>query len=157
MVDKVFVCLVRTRDKGCELLVFRSHDEPGFEVTKGSVEPGESLLNAAFRELFEESGIGSVRVVAELGTTRWGREHQHFFLVETDVSVPETFRHTVTGDGPDCGRSYAFRWLPLSEDLERLLVQGCGAFARALLRTGQRASRSHGSEAEVHRRRRPSS
>jgi len=63
MVDKVFVCLVRTRDKGCELLVFRSHDEPGFEVPKGSVEPGESRLSATFRELFEESGIGSGRVV----------------------------------------------------------------------------------------------
>jgi len=134
MTEKVFIYVVRTSNEGRQLLVFHSHDEPGFEVPKGSVEPGETPTDAVHRELFEESGISAARIVDSLGVTQWRDETQHFFLVEVDVPLPNAFQHTVTGADADCGMRYGFLWLPLSADLDRALVQGCSRFVRELLR-----------------------
>ncbi len=134
MTEKVFIYLVRTSAVGRQLLAFRSHDEPGFEVPKGSVQPGETLTDAVCRELLEESGISAARIVDSLGVTRWQDESQHFFWVEIDRPLPDAFRHTVTGTDIDRGMRYDFSWLPLSANLERMLVQGCGRFIGELLR-----------------------
>jgi class 3 adenylate cyclase len=60
---KVFCYVVRTDGSEPQLLVLTSLDEPGFEVPKGAVESGETLEQAARREILEESGITAVRVV----------------------------------------------------------------------------------------------
>jgi len=79
---KVFSYVTRITDGVPELLVFDSLDEAGFEVPKGAVEGEESLEDAVHRELFEEAGIRSARVVQELGTIDWRGERQAFLLVE---------------------------------------------------------------------------
>ena len=130
---KSFAYVVR-RDIGePKLLVLESHDEPGLEVPKGGLEWGESFAEAALRELREESGITGARVLRELGLAWYGREEQRFLLVEAPDGLPETFDHTVTGQGVDQGFVYAFRWVPIDSELKRQLVQGCGACVDALM------------------------
>jgi len=132
-VRKVFAYVVRIDRAEPLLLVFESLDERGFEVPKGTVEAGETFAEAAVREVREEAGIEGVRVLRELGTTWYEGEDQRFLLLATPDGLPEAFEHTVTGDGIDGGLRYSFRWLPIDPALEAGLVQGCGAFADALI------------------------
>ena len=130
---KAFVYLVRADRPRPRLLVFDSLDEAGLEVPKGSVETGETLEEAALREVHEESGIERIRVVRTLGTTLYDREQQHFLLAEVEGKLPERFEHTVTGSGVDRDLRYCFRWIPVDRSLAERLVQGCGAFVDALI------------------------
>lgn len=131
--EKVFIYLTRVHESASQLLVFESHDEPGFEVPKGSVEPGESLSKAVQRELLEEAGITTIRIHKQLGSSRWQNEQQHFYLVEGAADLPDCFEHTVTGLGIDSGFRYHFQWLPVHANLTHRLVQGCNRFVGELL------------------------
>lgn len=135
MQNKVFIYLVRNQGTRAELLVLASHDEPGVEVPKGSVNPGESLKQAVFRELAEETGITSARIVKGLGSAVWQDENQHFFQLEATEVHPDTFEHTVTGNDVDHGLRYCFRWCRIDTDLATVLVQGCDRFIPELRRS----------------------
>jgi 8-oxo-dGTP pyrophosphatase MutT (NUDIX family) len=130
---KVFAYVVRTDRAPPGLLAFVSLDEPGFEVPKGAVEAGETLGQAALREIFEESGITGARIVRELGVTQWLDEEQHFFLLEAPPRLADGFEHVVTGQGIDAGFQYRYRWLEVERALSDQLVQGCDRFVEALL------------------------
>jgi phosphoglycolate phosphatase-like HAD superfamily hydrolase/8-oxo-dGTP pyrophosphatase MutT (NUDIX family) len=130
---KVFCYIVRSDGDRPRLLVFGSLDEPGFEVPKGTVEAGETLEQAARREILEESGITGVQLIKRLGSTNYLGEEQHFMLLKATKELPLSFTHRVTGEGIDQGFRYRFRWLDLSPTLHDVLVQGCQAFVGELL------------------------
>jgi protein-S-isoprenylcysteine O-methyltransferase Ste14/8-oxo-dGTP pyrophosphatase MutT (NUDIX family) len=130
---KSFAYVVRTDGAVPRLLVFESLDEPGLEVPKGSLEPGEAPADGALREAREESGLSRLRLVRQLGQTVWEDERQYFWLLEASGDLPDTFEHTVTGKDGDAGFLYRFSWLELGVELERLLVQGSDAFVGELL------------------------
>jgi 8-oxo-dGTP pyrophosphatase MutT (NUDIX family) len=130
---KSFVYLIRRDNRRPRLLVFASLDGPGLEVPKGGLESGETYAEAAIREVREETGIVGIRVLKDLGVVRHEGEEQHFLLAEAPSGPPESFEHAVTGRGVDAGLCYAFHWEPIDRDLAAKLVQGCGAFVRALL------------------------
>jgi 8-oxo-dGTP pyrophosphatase MutT (NUDIX family) len=131
-IEKVFVYVVAGRGQQSRLLLFASHDEAGFEVPKGAVEPEESLEAAARREVLEEAGITELELILRLGTTCWERERQHFLIARCPGTDSDPFTHTVTGDGVDAGFVYQFRWRPLSAVEPSDLVQGCGRFLAEL-------------------------
>jgi 8-oxo-dGTP pyrophosphatase MutT (NUDIX family) len=134
-VRKAFAYVTRRAASGRELLVFRSLDEPeGFEVPKGAVDPGETFEEGARRELFEETGLENLAVLAELGTTWYGDEEQRFFHFAAPSGVPARFAHTVTGRGGDAGGVYNLRFLPIDDRLAARLVQGSDAFVAVLRR-----------------------
>jgi 8-oxo-dGTP pyrophosphatase MutT (NUDIX family) len=130
---KAFVYLVRRDGPSPELLVFESLDEPGLEVPKGALEPGETFEEAGVREVFEEAGIGGIRILRRLGVRRYEEEQQTFLLAEAPERLPVAFEHTVTGDGIDAGLRYVFRWEPIDATLRDRLVQGCDALIEELL------------------------
>ena len=130
--QKVFIYLTRESDTGPELLVLRSHDEPGYEVPKGSVEPRETLEAAVARELQEESGIRTTAQPESLGATQWKDEEQHFFHLRATDPIPDRFAHRVCSQDEDHGFLYEFCWLPLDKHLSKRLVQGCNRFLPAL-------------------------
>ena len=77
--QKSFSYIIHASQAGPELRVFDSLEEPGLEVPKGSVQPGETPAQAAMREVREESGVTELALIRELGVTLWQDEEQHLF------------------------------------------------------------------------------
>jgi 8-oxo-dGTP pyrophosphatase MutT (NUDIX family) len=124
--DTVRVVVVDADDK---VLLFhtRDIDHPGlgewWELPGGGIEPGETHVDAAVRELHEEAGI--VADPARIGPANWRRRasfrHRRRRHLQNEVIVP--LRLTIPG--PDIDESnrldyehedyFAFRWWPTEE------------------------------------------
>ncbi len=82
---------------GDELLValIREGSQPGYVLPKGHVEPGESLDEAAAREVSEEAGLAGLTKLGELAVrerlnlkkTSWKRTHYFLYVVDPGSSV----------------------------------------------------------------------
>ena len=131
--QKSFSYVIRASQTGPELLVFDSLEEPGLEVPKGSVQPGETPAQAADREILEESGLTGLTLIRELGVTLWQDEEQHFFLFRADMPWPDRFEHVVTGQDGDRGMRYQYHWIAVTPALGQALVQGSNRFVRELM------------------------
>ncbi|WP_280191042.1 NUDIX hydrolase [Delftia sp. PS-11] len=106
-------CPVIIRDQGCiEILAFE-HPLAGFQLVKGTIEPGENSRDAALRELREESGLHASKVVADLGTWLSGYNDQIWAFHLCDAgSPPESWTHRTSDDG---GHDFKFFWHALSQ------------------------------------------
>ncbi|HJV29989.1 MAG TPA: NUDIX domain-containing protein [Gaiellaceae bacterium] len=119
--DRVLAYVTRERDGRKQLLVFEHRDHPaaGTQVPAGRLEPGEELEAALLRELEEESGLASARVVRKFGSFAPGKlPHgraytNHAFEVEAP-DAPEAWEHVVAGNGDDAGLVFLYRWVPLA-------------------------------------------
>ena len=131
--QKSFSYIIRLNQAGPELLVFDSLEEPGLEVPKGSAQPGETPVQAAMREVWEESGLRELTLIRELGVTLWQDEEQHFFLFRADEQLPDRFEHVVTGQDGDRGMRYQYQWIAVTPALCQSLVQGSNAFVGEMI------------------------
>ncbi|MFQ6486081.1 NUDIX hydrolase [Brachybacterium epidermidis] len=139
-VSQKVVCYVVQRDK---LLVF-THDElpltvTGVQVPAGSVERGETLEDAARRELEEETGLHASKL-RYLGSQEYDlrpmREEcavRHYFRAEVD-EYPAEERWSAAEIDPSAGGApvpWTCWWLPLQD--AHVLAGGFGALiGRAL-------------------------
>ena len=143
MLNKVLAYVVRTENHEHQLLVFEHAGAPesGLQVPAGTVEPGEAIEAALWRELFEESGLQppQVSLVARLGIfpqPEWGTT-RHVFLLQAAASLPHTWQHIVSGGAEDNGMNFEYRWAALSEppqlagNQDRWLPMIESTFARA--------------------------
>ena len=137
--EKVYVCTTQ----GDQVLVFRHVDAPeaGIQVPGGTVQPGESLPEAALREAFEETGLAGLEIVAALGEawfdmaakgTRGDLHHRHFFHLRSPEPLPITWRHEerFASDGSPA-ILFEFSWLPLAA-APAVLIAEMGALAHRL-------------------------
>ncbi len=134
------VCFV-TRGAN-ELLVFTGHNDGGVHVPRGTLELGESPLEAAKRELFEESGLQIDHAVS-LGRSSfqlaravrdkyppdhskqrqvWLYHHLHF---TAPPDAPDAWTHRVSAGSSDAGRLYHYSFQPL-ETVELAHEMGVG-------------------------------
>jgi ADP-ribose pyrophosphatase YjhB (NUDIX family) len=100
------------RRDGDRLLValVREDGFPEYILPKGHVEPGETLEQAAIREIGEESGLTDLSLVSKIGVsqrlnlkkTSWGTMHYFLFTTKQDHGTPTDTHH-----------SYALEWFPL--------------------------------------------
>lgn len=92
---RVAAYVIRQSAAGPELLVL-DHvgiPEAGTQVPAGGVRPGETLAEAAIREVAEETGLTGVKVVAQLGVSH--RPHPH-----SGQPRRTTYLHLAVEDGP---------------------------------------------------------
>lgn len=72
-----------------------------FVLPKGGVDPGESIREAAQREIHEEAGFSELKWLADLGVkarlngakTKWVTQHYFLFVTDQIESKPTDPRH----------------------------------------------------------------
>lgn len=139
--EKVTAYLTRLRNGVAQLLVFRDpgHADFGLVVPGGTVEQAESLEHALLREVREESGLESVRVLRHLGTVTYADAAgtpvvRHYFHGIVDGCCPDAFIHVVaSGDGDD-GWICRYFWLDVDRRSPPNLGGRLGDRLEALLR-----------------------
>lgn len=120
---RVAAYVIRRLGDGIQLLVIDHEGIPGVgtQVPAGGIRPAESRREAALREVKRLTGLGSVRVVTELGIIESpdssGRPRQtSYWVLEAVQEVPSEWRHAVASDDGDDGDDcfvFLCRWEPL--------------------------------------------
>lgn len=125
MKHKVLALITRERAGQTHVLVFDHRDFPeaGTQIPAGTVEEGEALENALWREIREEAGLTTdqLALVGRLSSPahpNWGEAGivEHIYHL-TALHAPEAWSHTVQGAGEDIGFVFNYHWLPLSVPL----------------------------------------
>lgn len=125
MQHKVLAYITHQRDADLQLLVFDHRDYPdaGTQVPAGTVEDGEPVEAALWREVLEEAGLKAaqlrlVRKLAEQPDATF-RNTRHVYHLAALDDLPDAWTHLVRGAGGDRGLVFVYRWetLPLTFEL----------------------------------------
>lgn len=122
--------------KDGKLLAFRhtnfSYEEVGIQVPAGTIKEGENPETAALRELQEETGYSTFRIIRSLGTTTYDMSpekpevhERHFFLAEPTGELPERWSSQEDHDGVQEPTHFECFWIPLERG--HILQAGQGA------------------------------
>lgn len=84
------------------LALIREGPEPRYSLPKGHIDPGESAVEAARREIAEEAGFSHLQFVRELGVrerlnmvkTSWKITHYFLFQTDEQPGTPRDPRHS---------------------------------------------------------------
>ena len=130
------VVVRREEDRILIALVGGEGARAGYILPKGGLEPGETLVEAARREIEEEAGLSQLVFLRELGTLErlnWARTcwtTVHYFLFSTEQ---------VEGKPTDADYDYRLEWFPLDAlpdlfwpEQRRLIEENCEAVRAAL-------------------------
>lgn len=118
--------MIRKKIDSLELLVF-SHPFAGWQLVKGTIEPGENPQMAALRELEEESGITSLKIqkfianfdytikvmANEKGTDEVQRWHL-YLLQDHELILKDSWEHQASGSKEEEGLIFKFFWIQLN-------------------------------------------
>lgn len=138
-IPKVMAYITCKRGGREQLLVFRHRDYPeaGIQVPAGSIEEGESIEAALWREVEEESGLTGLELVRKIGTFDYvhpytGNLHvRHVFHLRAPEDTPDEWEWIETSGGAvpdDEGFVFQFYWVDLDGELH--LIGGRGDYLR---------------------------
>lgn len=102
--------MVRRVDDQLWVALIREGRGPMYVLPKGRLERGESIQQAAIREIEEEAGLSQLTLLADLGVRerlnysrrRWKKVYYFLFLTRQ-----------ITGHPTDRYRSYELSWFPI--------------------------------------------
>jgi ADP-ribose pyrophosphatase YjhB (NUDIX family) len=131
---KVLAYITRQHQDTTQLLVFthRDHPDAGLQIPAGTVEDGEEIENALFREIQEESGLTEVKLIRKLAVfenTEWGNIRHVFHLVPTKP-LPDSWDWLTNDYHDEASRArderlvFCYHWEDLKGDIELAAQQG---------------------------------
>jgi 8-oxo-dGTP pyrophosphatase MutT (NUDIX family) len=113
--------VIETGGPDVEILLLQ-HETGKWMLPKGTIERGETPDGVALREVAEETGLRSVRIVADLG-----EEHYMFFWKAEDTYYDKTVHYYLMeflgGEEPQPQREEGFvrcEWAAIPEALDRI-------------------------------------
>lgn len=131
--QKVIAYICRFHQGLWQLLVF-DHDktfpDAGSQVPSGTVEKGEDLTTALEREIFEESGLQNLMIVAQIDQydfrhpTTEKMAQRHVFLALAPNEDRDQWTHHVQGAGMDSTLVFHFHWIPIAQARHLSAEQG---------------------------------
>lgn len=141
---RVACYVTRRSPRGTELLVFdQPGDDPahpsGTQIPAGGMGAFESLVDAAVREVREETGVDGLAFVGQVGAVELGlaepggpsiTTYVHLTASSGADAVAGEWDHRVTGEGLDADMTFRCRWAPLP--LSFRLAGGQGRFLAAV-------------------------
>ena len=129
IIEKVTGYVTRRTDSGApELLVFQPL-HVGLQVPAGTVEPGEAIEDAALREMFEETGLKTLRQVRYLGSIEVPLTDQSRAPMKDVVLRKEPGRER--GVGLYVPRAHWLRVVERADEYARVDVAGQSGWLRA--------------------------
>ncbi|ETP68997.1 NUDIX hydrolase [Planococcus glaciei] len=122
---KVFAYITRGPEDQKELLVFEHQGEPeaGLQVPGGTIEEGEMLIDALYREVQEETGLprAVLEFVGKVHKYNYYPDQQEDKVYERNIfhfeytgERVDYWEHTIVSDGQDNGRTFMFHWEPVA-------------------------------------------
>jgi len=118
--EKVGAYIVRHLDGEPQIFLYSRRYDPDapLQITGGGVLDGETPEQALERELKEETAFDPLPVIRKIGVaeTPWILRDvkRHFYLLDGS-SLPESWIHTVTGNGADQGERYHYAWYSVDQ------------------------------------------
>lgn len=142
MVEKQKAAVYVVSPKGLLVFAHSAHPEVGFQVPAGTVRAGEAPIEAAIRELEEETGLragaGDLEFLGvfehDMRPFREERQIRHAFLLRIEGKTQDRWAHWEEHpDSPgEVPVEFQFHWEPLHTFLPALLSVGQGAPIRTL-------------------------
>lgn len=135
------IAYITKREKGKRKLLVNLHrdfPDAGLQVPSGTVEENESIEEALFREVYEETGIKSVILIGKLHeyiyfySPRNEYHYRHIYHMEVQ-NCPQQFTHIVKSADEDDGIVLEYFWMDINEAREKLAVNQ-GDFLHLLLK-----------------------
>jgi 8-oxo-dGTP pyrophosphatase MutT (NUDIX family) len=123
MMQHKVVAYIFSRTRPRRLLVFthRGNPEAGTQVPAGTVEPGETIEAALWREIAEETGLDRTDLIL---VRRLAREFDRcvvqclqVFELTAARELPDSWRWKVAGHGEDEGMFFDLTWQAVSPGL----------------------------------------
>ena len=120
--EKVGAFIVRRLDERPQLFLYSRRYDPNapLQTPGGGVRDGETPEQALWREVEEETGYGPMPIIRKIGVseTPWlfRTVKRHCYLID-GTGLPESWVHTVSGDGIDQGEVYHYSWYATNEAL----------------------------------------
>ena len=129
LIGKAYAYITRQAGADIEVLIFAHRDFPeaGWQLPGGTMDPGETPKQAVLREVWEEAGLADLDEIRLLGAEEYFLvekqewQHRHFFQLQRDHPIADSFSHVVSDGEEDKGLVYNYEWVKV-DDLPELAV-----------------------------------
>ncbi|MFJ7735729.1 NUDIX domain-containing protein [Lysinibacillus sp. NPDC097287] len=135
VVEKAYGYITREHEGRLQVLVFEQNTEgSGIQIPKGTIEQGETPLEAITREMFEETGLTDLVVHNLIAQDYFehytGVLHKRYFYHLTTHELRDSWDHSPTGLN-ESGLLFTFYWINNSQEV--LLAKGHGDYLYRVL------------------------
>lgn len=136
VIEKAFGYITREHGEQIQVLVFEQNTVgAGIQVPKGTIEEGETPLEAVKREMLEETGLTTLVVQGLIAQDYFNHpsgvlQKRYFYHLTISGETKDTWQHYPTGLN-EADLLFSFYWISAEQDT--LLAKGHGDYLYRIL------------------------